>query len=318
MGLGTSNFNFQRSIALGITLLVAMFLVSLVGCGDKKPPTPPPKPNASSDSDTDKPGDKPDDDAGHKDKADGTDVDKADADKADGDKADADKADADKADADKADTDTDSTEDKADADKSSDAKTKEEAADAVAESDEPKERAKLGDYLVVDIGELGGYNYDVTGDPFAAVAGTTDTDNADSAGGKTKHVHSSSARISALAIPTGAQINEMVRQANKQIPEDIKALDGMKVAMTGFMFPVDANIDETDTFMLVRSVPACFFCEPPKLNQWVRVEIKDQKVAIHRKGAVQITGVFTVGSDVHDGQITSVFRLEADGIKTKD
>ena len=100
-----------------------------------------------------------------------------------------------------------------------DSKSKTDASEAEKQADAIKPRQKIGDYLFVDIGELGGYSYNVTGDPFATASlndsGQSNADSDQPESDKAQHVHTAPAAFVALSsrIACGivASANRIVR-----------------------------------------------------------------------------------------------------------
>ena len=53
-------------------------------------------------------------------------------------------------------------------------------------------------------------------------------------------------------------------------PEDVKALDGRTITLSGFMLPLDATT-QSHHFLLAKYTPVCFFCPPGMPNEVVEV-----------------------------------------------
>jgi hypothetical protein len=96
------------------------------------------------------------------------------------------------------------------------------------------------------------------------------------------------------------------------IPDNIKALDGKKVVITGYMMPIDFEDGGTNEFVLTRVIPSCFYCQPPQLNDWVEVKIKDGKrVPYVPDGPVNAFGTIQIGEVVEDGFVVALYRMTA-------
>ena len=63
----------------------------------------------------------------------------------------------------------------------------------------------------------------------------------------------------------------------------VKEFDGMRVAIAGFVVPLDLDGTEVTDFLLVPYIGACIHVPPPPPNQ---------VIYIHSKKAVKITGLF--------------------------
>ena len=100
-------------------------------------------------------------------------------------------------------------------------------------------------------------------------------------------------------------------------PDRIKALDGEKIALTGYMIAVTWNDDRVKNFMLVRDLMACCFGGSPEPDEWVDVTMEGkgspyiQFVPVVTRGTFHIQGL----SDAA-GYATGAFRLQ--GVDTRE
>ena len=69
----------------------------------------------------------------------------------------------------------------------------------------------------------------------------------------------------------------------------LQDLDGKRVAMTGFMYPVGMEMGDTNTFMLVEYPIGCWFCETPEPAGMMYVSLKEGTTPI-KKGLVKVEG----------------------------
>ncbi len=94
------------------------------------------------------------------------------------------------------------------------------------------------------------------------------------------------------------------------IPESIQALNGKKVAISGYMMPIDFENGGTNEFVLTRQIPSCFYCVPPQLNDWIEVKMKDGKrVNYVPDGIVELYGTIEVGEIKEDGFVVAMYRM---------
>jgi hypothetical protein len=97
-----------------------------------------------------------------------------------------------------------------------------------------------------------------------------------------------------------------------QIPEEIDALSGKKVCVTGYMLPVEMEEDNVTVFLLMRTPMQCCFGVAPQLNEWVVVRMdKSAKPVGPEYKPVSAMGVLEVGEEVKDGWVTSLYRMTA-------
>src|SRR5207248_1391575 len=72
-------------------------------------------------------------------------------------------------------------------------------------------------------------------------------------------------------------------------PKYLKELDGKQVALSGFMQPLDENLDATG-FMLIEAPVGCWYCEVPEVTGMVYVELPEGKTVKLTRGLIKITG----------------------------
>lgn len=103
-------------------------------------------------------------------------------------------------------------------------------------------------------------------------------------------------------------------QINAMIPTNILALDGRRVAIEGFMSPVEFEKDRTIEFLLQRDPPACCYATMPNLHEWVVVSVKSPGVPARMYQVIRASGVLHVGVKRQNGMVSSLYRLEADKV----
>lgn len=75
-------------------------------------------------------------------------------------------------------------------------------------------------------------------------------------------------------------------EADKDIPADIKCLDGKKVVIRGFMLPLKVENEKATEFLIMRNQGACCFGTMPKMPQPGRRQ--GAKTLVLRKHASQL------------------------------
>jgi hypothetical protein len=92
---------------------------------------------------------------------------------------------------------------------------------------------------------------------------------------------------------------------NSPPPESVKKLDGRKVYIIGFMYPLqeDANIQN---FCLLRSTQTCCYGPRPQYNQYIFVEMA-KPTQFHRLDPVSCVGFLRVDPSPDEGFI---YRME--------
>jgi len=87
-------------------------------------------------------------------------------------------------------------------------------------------------------------------------------------------------------------------------PQEVKALSGQTVTLTGFMLPLDA-IEKSHHFLLSKYTPVCFFCPPGAPNEVIEVI---SKPGVRRTDdMLKLTGRLTL---INNGEKGLFFRLD--------
>ena len=100
------------------------------------------------------------------------------------------------------------------------------------------------------------------------------------------------------------------------IPERIKALDGQKVAVTGFMFATLFDKTSVKGFLLMKDQNTCCFGAVPNENDFIDVEMSSSKgVRYIPDVPVTVVGKLSVGEKF---LVNSIYRMEADNVVAFD
>jgi hypothetical protein len=109
---------------------------------------------------------------------------------------------------------------------------------------------------------------------------------------------------------------EAVRNSGaKRIPPELLALSGTKVAIEGFMNPIDFDREGVKSFALVHNSIGCCFGMFPRMNEWVSVVMTgDRKAEFYSVEPATVYGVFEVGEEFEGAYVVSLFRIKADHV----
>lgn len=94
------------------------------------------------------------------------------------------------------------------------------------------------------------------------------------------------------------------------LPDEIAALNGKEVAVSGFVVPIEFREDKVSGLILVRNQLLCCYGEEPKLNEWVFVEA-DPPVEMITDVPVTLFGKFEAAPDEEEGMVISLYRMKA-------
>jgi len=94
------------------------------------------------------------------------------------------------------------------------------------------------------------------------------------------------------------------------LPEEIRALDGVKVTMAGFLLPL-YEFDDIKEFNLVASHWSCCFGVPPGLSGWVHVKLAPGERGLsNTTEPLVVTGTMRVAEHREAGYVVSIYSLE--------
>jgi hypothetical protein len=100
------------------------------------------------------------------------------------------------------------------------------------------------------------------------------------------------------------------------IPEKIRALDGKRVEITGFMMPINEP-QRLTRFIVVQSLWGCCFGQTPAVNHVIVVTMEPGKVVNFYPDPVRVTGIFSVGETREEGYLVSIYRLVGDKVTVR-
>ena len=104
---------------------------------------------------------------------------------------------------------------------------------------------------------------------------------------------------------------------DSEIPDKVKQLNKKKVAITGFMLPIDVDKGKVQRFLLLKSTMSCCFGVAPRINEVVYVEsLKKQKIQSVMDMPITVFGKLSVGQQFReDLMLMGVYQLELDEVK---
>lgn len=107
--------------------------------------------------------------------------------------------------------------------------------------------------------------------------------------------------------------------ASDIFPEAIRALDGQRVTMKGFVEPMEyaEGSDRLVTFAISRFNDGCGFGGGVGFDEWVRVDAAPgESFEFIPFTPVVVTGTFEVGEELDEfGYLLSIYRIRADAVK---
>lgn len=97
-----------------------------------------------------------------------------------------------------------------------------------------------------------------------------------------------------------------------QTPNPIQMLNGKKVAVTGFMLPVDFEEGKVTSFILLNNQMACCFGIMPRMNELIYVKMQgNSSTKFMTDVPIKVFGKFKVGEENVVGRL---YGIEADRV----
>jgi hypothetical protein len=105
-----------------------------------------------------------------------------------------------------------------------------------------------------------------------------------------------------VAPPTGEE----------QIPDWLKALNGRKAKITGFMLPTKLENSLVTEFLLLSDPMMCCYGAVPEMNQWIVVRMKKGGVKPIQDVPVSFFGDLKIGAMFENGYMTGIYLLDCE------
>jgi hypothetical protein len=97
----------------------------------------------------------------------------------------------------------------------------------------------------------------------------------------------------------------------EQIPAEVKAWNGKKAIVTGFMLPVKMENGLVTEFLLVKDAMMCCYGATPNMNEWVVVKMA-KGVRPLMDVPISFLGELKVGAMFENGYMTGIYQLEGE------
>jgi len=99
----------------------------------------------------------------------------------------------------------------------------------------------------------------------------------------------------------------------KQIPDEIRALDGRKAIVTGFMLPIKMEGGRVTELLLMRTQMMCCYGVVPQVNEWILVRMAK---GVHQLMDVPVSfsGKLHVKELYENGFLTAIYTLDGEKI----
>ena len=98
------------------------------------------------------------------------------------------------------------------------------------------------------------------------------------------------------------------------MPKKVKALDGKKVLMLGFMLPID-EVTDIKQFLLVESLWSCCYGQPPNIHGIVRAIMPKGKTLDYQFEPLKLVGTLKIEATKMDDYVVDIYQLQIDYVE---
>jgi len=99
------------------------------------------------------------------------------------------------------------------------------------------------------------------------------------------------------------------------IPSHIRAYDGRKVLVEGFIMPLRLRKGLVTEFLLFRDQAACCFGDKAKMNHYMRVKMTDKGFEPGSAMTYKVRGTLAVGEIYVQDYLTGIYQMTADRVE---
>ena len=107
---------------------------------------------------------------------------------------------------------------------------------------------------------------------------------------------------------------EQIAEAQKrdQVPDWIRLYDGKRVALTGYMMPLQVENGRSKKFVMMKDVTTCCYGAVPSMNDYVVVTMKGEGIVGVQDVPVVLVGMFRIEEKYEGGYITALFSMDGE------
>ncbi|MCW5558078.1 MAG: DUF3299 domain-containing protein [Verrucomicrobiae bacterium] len=97
-----------------------------------------------------------------------------------------------------------------------------------------------------------------------------------------------------------------------QIPESVKAYNGKRVSLKGFMLPLKVEQGLVTELLIMRDQSMCCYGAVPKINEWVSVRMTSKGVKPVMDQAITMQGTLKVGAIRENGYLVGIYQMDGE------
>lgn len=114
-------------------------------------------------------------------------------------------------------------------------------------------------------------------------------------------------------IGTGATPEEIeAAKKTDQVPAPVRAYDGRRVLLTGYLLPLQIENGLSKKFILMKDVNTCCYGATPSMNDYAIVTMKGDGVKVVQDVPAQLTGILRIQQTYQDGYVVSLYTVEGE------
>ena len=107
-------------------------------------------------------------------------------------------------------------------------------------------------------------------------------------------------------------------KSDNVIPPQIKAYDGKRVTVSGFVMPLRTRNRLVTEFLLLRDQGTCCFGRAAKMNHYVRVKLKGDGFYPGSPAPYKVSGTLRVGETYVGSYLTGIYSMDAEKAVEKE
>jgi hypothetical protein len=112
---------------------------------------------------------------------------------------------------------------------------------------------------------------------------------------------------------TGATPEEIEKAKQRdQVPDWIKLYQDKRVALTGYLMPLQVENGLAKKFIMMRDITTCCFGNVPNMNEYVIVTMKSGGVKPIQDVPVVLVGVFKIEEKYENGYVVALYQMDGE------
>jgi hypothetical protein len=112
---------------------------------------------------------------------------------------------------------------------------------------------------------------------------------------------------------TGATPEEIEKaKLRDQVPAWIKIYQDKRIALTGYMMPLQVEKGLAKKLIIMRDITTCCFGNVPNMNEYVVVSMKGEGVKAIQDVPVVLTGVLHIAEKYENGYIVALYQMDGE------